>query len=64
MIPLLTAGSHSPTEGLRMDREQIPTFARFLHDLEGLCVVVCDVQSAHKSGTDRVRMALIALETR
>ena len=40
-----------------MDREQIPTFARFGG-------VVHDVQSAHKSRTDRVRTALIALETR
>ena len=47
-----------------MDRKQIPTFARFLRDLEGLCVVVRDVQSAHKSRMDCVRTALIALETR
>ena len=44
-------------EGLRMDREQIPTFVRFGG-------VVRDVQSAHDSRTDRVRTALIALETR
>ena len=46
-----------------MDREQIQTFARVLRVLEGLCVVVVDVQSVHESRTDRVRMALIALET-
>ena len=47
-----------------MDREQIPTFARLLRDLEGLFVVVRDMQSVHKSRTDRVRTALIALKTR
>ena len=47
-----------------MDRKQIPTFEQVLRDLEGLCVVVPDMQSAHESRTDHVRMALIALETR
>ena len=57
-------GHTGQTEGLRMDREQIQTFARFLRNLEGLWMVVCDVQSEHKSHTDQVRTALIALETR
>ena len=47
-----------------MDREQIQTFAQVLSDLDGLCVVVCDVQPAHESRTNRVRTVLIALETR
>ena len=47
-----------------MDREQIPTFARVLRDMEGLCVVVRDVQSEHESRTVRIRTALISLETR
>ena len=46
-----------------MDREQIPTFARFLHDLQGLCVFVRDVQSAHESRMDCIRTALISFET-
>ena len=60
----LRPGNTGQTEGLRMDREQIPTFARVLRDLEGLCVVVRNMQSAHESRTDRVRTALISLETR
>ena len=43
---------------------QIPAFARILRDLDRLCVIVRDVQSAHESRTDRVRTALIALKTR
>ena len=46
-----------------MDCEQIPTFVRVLRDLEGLCVVMHDVQSAHESYTDCIRTVLIALET-
>ena len=47
-----------------MDREQIPIFARVLRDLEVFCVVVRDMQSAHETRTDRVRTALVSLETR
>ena len=43
-----------------MDREQIPIFVRVLRDLEVLCVVVRDVQSAHESRTDRIRTALVS----
>ena len=53
----LRPGHMGQMEGLRMDREQIPTFARFGG-------VVRDVQSAHESRTDRIRTALIVLETR
>ena len=35
---MLRPGHTGQTERLRMDREQIQTFARFLRDLEGLCV--------------------------
>ena len=59
----LRPGHTGQTEGLRTDREQIPTFARVLRDLEWLCVVVRDVQSEHESRTDCVRTALISLET-
>ena len=57
-------GHTGPTDELRIDRDQIPAFARVLRDFEGLCVVVRDVQSAHETRTDRVRTALIALKTR
>ena len=60
----LRPGHTGPTDELRIDRDQIPAFARVLHDLDRLCVVVRDVQSAHESLTDRVRTALIALKTR
>ena len=42
----LRPGHTGPTDGLRNDREQIPAFARVLRDLDRLCVVVRDVQSA------------------
>ena len=47
-----------------MDCEQIPIFARVLRDLEVFCVVVRDVQSVHESRRDRIRTALVSLETR
>ena len=60
----LRPGHTGPTDELRIDRDQIPAFARVLRDLDRLCVVVRDVQSAHETRTDRVGMALIALKTR
>ena len=60
----LRPGHTGQMEELRMDHEQIQTFVRFLHDLEGLCVIVRDVQSAQESRMDRVKTVLIALETR
>ena len=53
-----------PTDELRIDHEQIPAFMRVLRNLEGLCVVVFDVQCAHESRTNCIRTALIALKTR
>ena len=49
---MLRPGHTGPTDELRIDRDQIPAFARVLRDLDRLCVVV------------RVRTALIALKTR
>ena len=62
---MLLRPSHTgQTEGLHTDREQIPILARVLRDLDGLCVVMRDMQSEHESRMDCVRTALISLETR
>ena len=60
----IKARSHRPNGSITYGSRTNPDFCTILRDLEGLCVVVCDVQSAHESRTDRVRTALIALETR
>ena len=49
------------TERLRIDREQIPSIAQVLRDLDGLRRAVRDRHSAHR--TDHIRTALIGLET-
>ena len=51
-------------DGLRIDREQIPVFARVLRDLDQLCVVVCDMQSAHKSRTNHIGITYESRKTR
>ena len=52
------------TQGQQTNYVLIANKFRLLRDLDRLCVVVRDVQSAHESRTDRVRTALIALKTR
>ena len=58
---ILNARSHRPNGRIAYGSRANPDFCEIFARFGG---VVRDVQSAHESRTDRIRMALIALETR